>query len=209
METPVDTSTTRARVRQAALELFGEKGYDGASMSELAERVGVAKPSLYNYYRSKDELLLDLVEEGMGLWIEACMAPFHQTGTFESQLAEHLRLTVEFARRRPHVVAIFHLAATHVQGELAQRVETLVRAKEVAIRQLVLDRIAEAIASGELRSVDAVSAHAFLTIFFHGILFLQTNCGHEVGPMREHLDGVWRILYRGLSGREANGTPMP
>jgi AcrR family transcriptional regulator len=209
METPPDTSTTRARVRQAALELFGEKGYDGASMSELAERVGVAKPSLYNYYRSKDDLLLDLVEEGLRLWVEACMAPFHRGGTFESQLAEHLRLTVEFAHQRPNVVGIFHLATTHVQGELAQRVEILLRAKEGAIRQLVLDRIEEAIASGELRCVDAVSAHAFLTIFFHGILFLQSNSGHEVGPMREHLDGVWRILYRGLSGREANGISKP
>ncbi len=202
VEINLESGSTHQRIRDAALELFGEKGYDGASMSDLAERVGIAKPSLYNYYRSKEELLLDLVDQGMALWTAACMAPFHRGGTFGRQLADHLRLSVDFARQRPHVVALFHLATTHVQGELSRRVETLVQQKESEIREVIHRRIVEGLETGELSAASAAGVHVFLGIFFHGLLFLQTNCGHEVGPLHDHLDEVWRFLYRGLTGRE-------
>ena len=197
-----EVASTRERVREAALELFGEKGYDGASMNELAERVGIAKPSLYNYYRSKEELLLDLVEQGMEIWSVACMAPFERAASFERQLADHLRLTVEFARQRPHVVAIFHLATTHVQGELATRVQSMVEEMESAIHIRFDERIRRAVEEGELDVETVEDVHIFLGIFFHGVLFLQTNCPHQVGPMNERLEQVWRLLFRGISGRE-------
>ena len=51
-----EVASTRERICAAAFDLFGEKGYDGASMNELAERVGIAKPSIYNYFKSKEEV---------------------------------------------------------------------------------------------------------------------------------------------------------
>lgn len=197
-----EAASTRERVRGAALELFGEKGYDGASMNEIAERVGIAKPSLYNYYRSKEELLIDLVEQGMAMWTEACMAPFERPASFERQLADHLRLTVEFAREQPHVVAVFHLATTHVQGELATRIQAMVEEMESSIHGRFDQRIRRAIGDGELDVESAEDVHVFLGVFFHGVLFLQTNCPHQVGPMNERLEQVWRLLFRGISGRE-------
>jgi AcrR family transcriptional regulator len=201
-----DPASTRERLRAAALELFGEKGYDGASMTALADRVGIAKPSLYNYYRSKDELLLDLVEEGMRQWMAACMPPFSEPGSFERQLARHLRLTVDFAQSRPHVVSVFQLATAHVQGELAARVQTRVEVLETEVRQLVDRSLRQAIDRGELSGVNAEEVHVFLGIFFHGLLFLQTSCPHLVGPTNTRLESVWRILFRGLSGRDPEET---
>lgn len=203
---PADPASTRERLRAAALELFGEKGYDGASMTALAERVGIAKPSLYNYYRSKDELLLDLVEEGMRQWTAACMPPFAEPWSFEKQLAQHLRLTVEFAQTRPHVVAVFQFATAHVQGDLAVRVQQRVEALEAAIRGDVDRSLRVAIARGELAAASPEDVHVFLGIFFHGLLFLQTSCPHLVGPTNSRLESVWRFLFRGISGRDPEET---
>ncbi len=41
-----------------AEQIFAERGYNGASMEEIAERVGVSKPMLYEYFGSKDGLFL-------------------------------------------------------------------------------------------------------------------------------------------------------
>ncbi|HEX6388264.1 MAG TPA: helix-turn-helix domain-containing protein [Solirubrobacteraceae bacterium] len=41
---------------RAAAEVFGERGYHGASMDEIAARVGVTKPLLYSYFESKEGL---------------------------------------------------------------------------------------------------------------------------------------------------------
>lgn len=44
-------------VLRVALHLFAERGYAGASLRELARRLGMQQPSLYHYFRSKDELV--------------------------------------------------------------------------------------------------------------------------------------------------------
>jgi len=197
-----DLAPTRERIRETALQLFGEKGYDGVSMNELAENVGIAKPSLYNYYRSKEELMLDLVELAMVQWNDYCMTPFERESSFERQLADHLRLSMEFAIERPHAVAVFHLATTHVQGELSARVEEVIEKAEASIRAVFHERVEAALAAGEIEAASALDIQIFLGIFFHGLLFLQTNCQHQVGPTRERLGEVWRLLFRALSGRD-------
>ncbi len=53
----------RERILQAALMLFGERGYDGASLDEIAARAGVAVGSIYLHFRSKRQLLQVLMDE--------------------------------------------------------------------------------------------------------------------------------------------------
>jgi AcrR family transcriptional regulator len=201
-------ATTHDRLRQAALELFGEKGYDGTSMTELADRVGIAKPSLYNYYRSKDELLLDLVEAGLRQWLEQCQAPFEREGSYESLLREHLVETIEFARRKPHVVSVFHLASAHVQGELAGRVEEVTDRLLGPFRERCQQRLEQAIAGGEIEETDAEAVSAFLGVFFSGLLFQHTSCPRDAEAAAVHFPAVWRMLFRGLSGRDPR-EPLP
>lgn len=199
--TTTEAVSTRDRVRQAAFELFGEKGYDGVSMNELAERVGIAKPSLYNYYRSKEELLIDLVGEGLRQWTDHCMAPLACAASFERQLADHLRLAVDFAERWPHAVAVFHMATTHVQGELALRIGGMVAAMEAEVQATFRARIDRALAEGEITAPSTEDVMLFLGVFFHGLLFLQTNCRHQVGPLHQRLEQVWHQLFRAVAGR--------
>ncbi|MFN9928753.1 MAG: TetR/AcrR family transcriptional regulator, partial [Phenylobacterium sp.] len=56
------------RARQIYLQaarLFVEKGYDGASMSDIAAAVNITKAGLYHFVRSKEEVLLTLGPEGV------------------------------------------------------------------------------------------------------------------------------------------------
>ena len=46
----------------AAVRIFAEKGYHGASMADIAEDVGVTKPMVYAYFGSKEELYLACIE---------------------------------------------------------------------------------------------------------------------------------------------------
>ncbi|MCP5039960.1 MAG: TetR/AcrR family transcriptional regulator [bacterium] len=50
---------SRARIRQAALELFREKGFDGATLRAIAARAGMGASSIYRHVKSKEELLIE------------------------------------------------------------------------------------------------------------------------------------------------------
>lgn len=49
------------RVLGAALEAFAEKGYHGTTTRQLAERSGLSVPGIYHHYKSKQDILFDLM----------------------------------------------------------------------------------------------------------------------------------------------------
>jgi AcrR family transcriptional regulator len=55
----------RERIRRAALEVFAERGFRGATMPEIARRAGVAPANLYRYYDDKDALFAAMVPEDL------------------------------------------------------------------------------------------------------------------------------------------------
>lgn len=54
--------STKDRILDAALDLFSEKGYDGASVDQIAELIGIKGPSLYRHYKGKEDILDHLIE---------------------------------------------------------------------------------------------------------------------------------------------------
>ena len=54
--------TTRDRILNDALTLFAENGYDGTSVEEIAEKVGIKAPSLYNHFKGKEDILNALID---------------------------------------------------------------------------------------------------------------------------------------------------
>jgi AcrR family transcriptional regulator len=48
---------TRRRIHEAALDVFSERGYDRATLREIAEQLDITRPALYYHYKSKDDIL--------------------------------------------------------------------------------------------------------------------------------------------------------
>lgn len=58
-------------VLQAAVEVFNERGYDGASMEDLSRRLGIAKSAIYHHVSGKEELLRMALDRALDGWAEA------------------------------------------------------------------------------------------------------------------------------------------
>ena len=70
----------RRRLKAAALALFGEKGYEGASIEEMAKRAQLASGGFYLHYRSKRQLLLVLMDELLEAMSRLELRPAGATG---------------------------------------------------------------------------------------------------------------------------------
>jgi len=55
----------KAQIMHSALELFATKGFQGTSISDIAVRTGISKGLLYNYFISKEELIKDIIFQGI------------------------------------------------------------------------------------------------------------------------------------------------
>ena len=52
----------REAVLRSAAALFRERGYEGASLNDLADILNITKPTIYYYVQSKEQLLLDILK---------------------------------------------------------------------------------------------------------------------------------------------------
>ena len=63
--------TSHSKIEQAALQLFGEKGYDSTSTSLIARSAGVSEALLFKYFISKEKLFEYLIKQGFRRIVEA------------------------------------------------------------------------------------------------------------------------------------------
>ena len=56
--------TTREKILSVALELFAKKGYHAASISQIAKKAKISKGLMYNYFKNKEKLLEEIIQEG-------------------------------------------------------------------------------------------------------------------------------------------------
>jgi AcrR family transcriptional regulator len=61
---------TRSKILEAAAQIFSEKGYHAASMQDIANAVNLQKASLYHHISGKQEILLELLDQGLDILIK-------------------------------------------------------------------------------------------------------------------------------------------
>jgi TetR/AcrR family transcriptional regulator len=66
-----DYDDKREAILREAAVLFATRGFDRTSMAEIAQALGVSKALFYHYYRSKDELLFDIIKSHLIELVEA------------------------------------------------------------------------------------------------------------------------------------------
>lgn len=95
----VTARNTREDVVRAAGRLFAERGYHGTSMRDLGKELGLLGSSLYSHVASKQDLLVEVVEEGARLFEASAEQALRTEGTASDRLdaliAGHVDVVVD------------------------------------------------------------------------------------------------------------------
>src|SRR4030081_2011237 len=67
---------TRTRLLEAAARVYARRGFDGATIDEVAEEAGFTKGAVYDHFGSKEKLLLALLDEHLAKQIAEQVALF-------------------------------------------------------------------------------------------------------------------------------------
>jgi len=125
---------TRSRLRELALQLFAEQGYEKTSLREIAERLGVTKAALYYYFKSKEDIVRSLVEDYVAELDELIAWAKGQPrtpGTRAEIVRRYLHIvangTAVFRMLHQNQAAVSSLAAAKERGELfRERLDALI-----------------------------------------------------------------------------------
>ncbi len=83
---------TRARILEAALELFRQEGFDNATMRSIAQKAEVATGAAYYYYASKDAIVLDFYERANNEMQEKLQHALEKVKGLEAGLSALIRV---------------------------------------------------------------------------------------------------------------------
>jgi len=98
-----ETMFTKEKMMDAALTLFAENGYDGTSVEQIANIVGIKAPSLYKHYKGKEDILNALIDSAEARY-EEMFGSEKNIGKVPQSREEFIKVTMErisFTMRDP------------------------------------------------------------------------------------------------------------
>lgn len=187
-------NTRREQIIEVAAELFDRRGYHETSMQSIADRAGLRKPSLYHYFRSKDDILVELHETLMSVVIgrqeerleAGRLAP-------REQLRAMMHDVIGLMESHPGYLRIFFESAR----ELPLDARTSVAAQRTRYRGMVTAVLEAGVEAGEFGDLDPeLTSIAALSLMNWTYQWFRRS-----GPLSadEVADRFWNLLMNGIS----------
>jgi len=200
METEVFTAP-RGRPREfcvdnalaAALRVFWTKGYEGASLTDLTEAMGITRPSLYAAFGNKESLFrkaLDLYERDKMSYVSVALEAPTARGVAEHMLRGALEMQTSGSDPKGCLGVISAVAC----GSEAQSIKAEVVARQASSQAALLRRFEQAKADGDLPDhIEPAGLVRYLSAVAQG-LAIQAGNGASPEDLQRIVDttmGLW------------------
>ncbi len=190
-------------ILDAARDVFTERGYDAATVAEVAARCGIVEGTVYKYFDTKRELLLRVLEH----WYEELFGDYsRELAGIEGTRARVRHLVwrhLRTVRDSPMLARLMFMQVRSQPGYRGSALHTLNR----RYTALLEATIAQAIAAGEVR--DDVAPRTVRDLVYGGIEHLSwhTLAGRgRLDPDRT-ADELTRLLWHGLAAPAHGSVP--
>ena len=180
----------REQILEIAAHLF-QKGFRATSLDDVAAEMGVTRPALYYYFRSKEELLAAIYDRGVGVLMDRAAPLFNQGLAPDALLRRLVEVHVRTMLQEGPIVRVYF----QEKDSLGEEASRSVKAKEVAFTKLM----ARTIEAGQTRGIFRpgnpeliVSAILGMLIWVHAWYRPERHAERDIN------DVFWQLLAGGL-----------
>jgi AcrR family transcriptional regulator len=105
---PERQTDLKEKILTTGIKLFLTNGYVGTSVRDLTDAVGIARGTLYWHFKSKDQILDEILERYCERFIDAAIETMNScNGDFLTKFHVFYRFITEFARDNPELLMVF------------------------------------------------------------------------------------------------------
>ena len=105
-ETSADFDEKRGAILRAAVEIFSRFGFKKATLEEIAKRAGLAKPSIYHYFQSKEELASAVVSYESRALLSMMRSAIEGADSAEEKIKAFVRARYEYLQAKKNLLTV-------------------------------------------------------------------------------------------------------
>ena len=187
----------REEILSAAEKVFASKGFFPTTMSDIAQEAEFGTGTLYNYFRSKEELYFTLIDEKVKEINRLVKNKLSEKAPVVERIKEALALQFEFVERNRDFFRIYISERNRFEWTVKDELGKDVHEKMVAYINILAEVMKQGIEQKEFRSMDPMDlAHALVGIV-NSFVF-EWMISHKPYPLISKLDTVLEIFLGGV-----------
>lgn len=192
----------RNRILRAAIEVFADKGYFTARMSDVAHEAQVADGTLYLYFDGKEDLLMSIFDSVLSRFIERLRQEIDGMDDPLEKLRVMLRLHLETLGRDRPLAHVLQIETRHTRRFMG----LLTRGKLGIYLNMVRGIIEEGQEMG--RFCREISPGLATNVVFGAVdeLTMSWLLADEPGDILRHLDPLMKMIFEGLGPCDGEDT---
>ena len=180
----------RKEIFDASVHLFLDKGFNETSLREIAEAAGMGKSTLYDYFSSKDEILVSYFENEIQKITDRAQEIVGQDLSISEKLRQIMQIHLEYLVANKH----FYLKLTVASQALSLGSQEKIQAKRHQYQDMLRALVEEGIRKGELRPVNPLLAARSVFNLLATSVFTSRPTGTPDEMLKDALD----IFFHGI-----------
>ena len=127
-------------ILEAALDVFSDKGFSGATLDQISKQAGLSKPNILYYFNSKEAIHLSLLQGLLEKWLEP-LQQIDPNGEPINEIIAYVQRKIEMAKLYPRESKLFAIeilqGAKHLKQYIQSDLKMLVDSKAALINKWV------------------------------------------------------------------------
>ncbi|TCS96810.1 TetR/AcrR family transcriptional regulator [Hazenella coriacea] len=186
-------------IKEAALKYFTLHGYEGASLSLIAEEVGMKKQSIYAHFKGKDDLFLQVLRDAKETELSSTLQYFHNIDSQnpEKDLYGFLQLVIDLFQKNEQLkfwLRMSFFPPAHLAKEIEKEVIDLEEKVQVILKSKFQDWIDAKVI---VEDVAQTPTFAFLGVV--DSIMIELVYGNDEKRLKDRLKASWTVFWRGIS----------
>nr|WP_306807324.1 TetR/AcrR family transcriptional regulator [Peribacillus muralis] len=186
-------------IKEAALKYFTIHGYEGASLSQIAEEVGMRKQSIYAHFKGKDDLFLNVLRDAKETELTSKLQYFSKVDSKdpEKDLYGFLQLSIDLFQKNEHVkfwLRMSFFPPAHLEEAISEEVMDI----EDKVQVILEGKFQDWINAGIIIEEAAITP----TFAFLGVvdsIMLELVYGNDEKRLKDKVAASWTVFWRGIS----------
>jgi AcrR family transcriptional regulator len=191
--TEEELAKRRHEIFHQVVNVFLKKGFQETSMREIAEAAGLGKSTLYDYFKTKDEILVYYFEDQLNDLTQEAQKIAMQNSTADKRLRQVMEMYLEYMQANKSLFTKISLEAQRLKLESQKQIQERRHAYQDLLRVLIDEGIRE----GVFRKVDSLLASRLLISAMAPVIFGSRSTGTPQEMMKDTLD----IFFKGIEVR--------